>query len=463
MKHLSRFLVALLFFFGLTTVQAQNENNPWAISIGVNAVDLYPVGDGPGGEGTATSESMFGEFFNVRDHWNILPSISKISVSRYVGSGFVVGISGSINRIDKIGDLPADDLTYYGLDGVVKYSFGEILNTGWFDPYLGIGGGYTWIDKIGAGTGNGTLGIDFWVTDRIAFNVESKYKSSFKDYLADHFQHSVGVKFNFGGKDTDGDGVYDRDDECPEVPGLAEFNGCPDTDGDGITDAEDDCPNTPGLAEFNGCADSDGDGVADPNDDCPTVAGTAEMNGCPDSDGDGVKDADDKCPNEAGPASNNGCPFVDADGDGVLDKDDQCPDVAGTKANNGCPEVTVEVINQLNQYSKTILFDLNKATIRKESYDALDAIVDIMKEYPGAEFHIAGHTDSSGSAAYNEKLSRERAASVRSYIVTHGIEADQITSEGYGEKYPIATNKTAEGRQQNRRVEVTLEKDRPKP
>ncbi len=462
MKHLSRFLVALLFFFGLTTVQAQNENNPWAISIGVNAVDFYPVGGGPAGEGFAQSENMFGEYFNAQDHWNIIPSISKIGVSRYIGNGLVVGVSGSINRIDKMGDIYVDDLTYYGVDGIVKYSFGELLNTGWFDPYLGVGGGYTWVNEIGAGTGNGTLGFDFWLTDRIALNVESTYKSSFKDYLEDHFQHSVGIKFNFGGKDTDGDGIYDRDDACPEVPGLAEFKGCPDTDGDGITDAEDNCPNTPGLAEFNGCPDTDGDGVADPDDDCPTVAGTAAMNGCPDADGDGIKDADDKCPNEAGPASNNGCPFLDADGDGVLDKDDQCPNVAGTKANNGCPEVTVEVINQLNQYSKTILFDLNKATIRKESNEALDAIVDIMKEYDNAAFHIAGYTDSSGSAKYNEKLSKERAASVRSYIVAHGIGADQITSEGYGEEYPIATNKTADGRQQNRRVEVTLEKNKPK-
>ncbi|HLU81113.1 MAG TPA: OmpA family protein, partial [Flavobacteriaceae bacterium] len=105
--------------------------------------------------------------------------------------------------------------------------------------------------------------------------------------------------------------------------------------------------------------------------------------------------------------------------------------------------------------------DLGKATIRPESNDALDAIVDIMKEYPNAKFHIAGHTDSSGSASLNERLSRERAASVRSYLVSHGIEAGQITSEGYGEDHPIASNKTAAGRQENRRVEVTLEKDRP--
>jgi len=166
----------------------------------------------------------------------------------------------------------------------------------------------------------------------------------------------------------------------------------------------------------------------------------------------------DKCPNEAGPAENDGCPWPDRDGDGVLDKDDQCPDVPGTVANNGCPEVSVEVIKQLNEYSKTILFDLGKATIRKESYAVLQNIVDIMKEYDTAKFEIEGHTDSSGSLQLNERLSKERAASVKDYLVTIGMDASRLTSEGYGPSRPIADNKTAAGRQQNRRVEISLKK-----
>src|SRR5690606_38420056 len=151
----------------------------------------------------------------------------------------------------------------------------------------------------------------------------------------------------------------------------------------------------------------------------------AELNGCPDADGEGIADKDDECPNEAGPASNNGCPYEDRDGDGVLDKDDQCPDVAGTVANNGCPEVTVEVIKQLNEYSKTILFDYDKSTIRQESYAALQSIADIMKEYPNATFHIEGHTDSKGSDTYNMKLSKERANSVMTYLTTIGMPANR--------------------------------------
>jgi outer membrane protein OmpA-like peptidoglycan-associated protein len=365
---------------------------------------------------------------------------------------------------------------------MLSYSLRNVLNGpgGWADPYVGIGGGYTWLEEsnnaalpdnfsnddgdlgtVGVGTGNVTAGLNFWISENLAINAASTYKHVFEDaYGAQHFQHSLGVVFTFGGKDTDGDGIYDDQDECPETPGLAEFNGCPDTDSDGIEDRKDDCPNVAGTAEFNGCPDTDGDGIPDPKDDCPTVAGIQALNGCPDADGDGIKDSEDNCPNEAGPASNNGCPFEDKDGDGVLDKDDQCPDVAGTVANNGCPEVTVEVMNELNEYSRTILFDLNKSTIRSESFETLQNIADIMSEYPTAKFHIEGHTDSQGSEAYNEKLSRERAASVRTYLTTKGVAANKLTSEGYGELRPIATNKTAAGRQQNRRVEIKLEKDR---
>jgi len=453
MKHLSRFLLASLFVLTFTAVNAQDSNNPWAIGIGVNAVDFYPTGeDAPlGGWGD--------EFFNTADHWNILPSVSKLSVARYIGSGFVAELGGSVNQISKFGDMAENDLSYYAVDGGINYNLRTLLNDSWFDPFVGVGGGYTWLDKNGAGTVNGTAGLNFWFSDNIALNVQTTYKHAF-DNGDSHFQHAAGIKFVFGGKDTDGDGIYDKDDECPETPGLAEFNGCPDSDGDGIEDRKDACPEVAGLAKFDGCPDTDGDGVPDPKDECPTVAGLPALNGCPDADGDGIADQLDDCPNEAGPAENKGCPFVDRDGDGVLDKDDQCPDVAGTVANKGCPEVTAEAIATLNEYSKTVLFDLNKATIRPESGEALSSIADIMKEYPTTVFLIGGHTDSQGSDAYNLNLSKERAASVREYLITKGIPTNRLTSEGYGESMPIASNKTAKGRQDNRRVEISLDKDK---
>ncbi len=468
MKHLSRFLLATLFILSFTAVQAQDENNPWSIGIEVNAVDLYPTG------GDAPAGGYFDEYFNY-DHFNIVPGATRISVGRYVGGGFVFEAAGSVNQLDKFGDEVLDDLSYYAIDGMVKYSLRAALNDGWLDPTIGIGGGYSWIDNNGAGTLNGSVGLNFWFTENLAFTLNSMYKYAFNYdsnnspngvYSSDsngvpaHFQHSAGIKLIFGGVDTDGDGIYDKNDECPEVAGLLEFNGCPDSDGDGIEDRRDACPNTFGLAQFEGCPDTDGDGIADPQDKCPTVAGLPALMGCPDADGDGIADAEDECPNEAGPAANNGCPYQDRDNDGVLDKDDQCPDVAGTVANNGCPEVTAVVIAELNEYSKTVLFDLNKATIREESKEALNSIAEIMMEFPNTIFHIEGHTDSQGSDEYNLKLSKERAASVREYLVSQGIPTSRLTSEGYGESQPIATNNTAKGRQMNRRVEISLDKDK---
>ncbi|WGK65893.1 OmpA family protein [Croceiramulus getboli] len=459
MKNLSRFLFASLFVLALGTANAQDEDNPWAFTIGINAVDTYPVGDAQ----DPLRGEFFDEFYNVNDHWNILPSVSSLSIDRYIGDGFVFGVTGSLNKIEKLGDRDlGDGLTYYAVDGRLSYSFRDLVfgDGGWFDPYLGIGGGYTFIqDRPSFGTANGTVGLRIWLSEALNLNLSSMYKHAFEDRYVKHMQHTVGIGFSFGGKDTDGDGIYDKNDECPETPGLEAFNGCPDTDGDGIKDSEDACPTTAGLAEFNGCPDTDGDGIADPQDACPTVAGVAALQGCPDADGDGIKDSEDNCPNEAGPASNNGCPFLDKDGDGVLDKDDECPEVAGTVANNGCPEVTEEVQKQLNEYARTILFDLNKSSIQAQSEPVLRDIIEILKEYPTAKFTVEGHTDSTGSAAYNEKLSDARALSVKNYLVENGIDQFRLSSKGYGEARPIATNNTRAGRQQNRRVEINLVKE----
>lgn len=452
MKQLKIAMLALFLITGLSNLNAQDKNNPWAIGIGVNAVDFYPT-NALGGWGD--------EFFNIGDHYNILPAISRITVGKYLEDGFTIEGTGSLNQISKIGDKGVSDLMYVGLDGALKYDLNYIIGeTGWFDPYVLVGGGYTWIDKSGTATVNGGGGINFWFSDNIGLNVESKYKHSFNsDNIIKHFQHSVGIVLKFGGTDTDGDGVYDKDDACPDVFGLAAYNGCPDTDGDGVIDSKDDCPTVAGLAALNGCPDADGDGIADKDDACPNEKGTKANNGCPDTDGDGVVDKDDACPTVAGPAANKGCPWPDTDGDGVTDNIDKCPTVAGPASNDGCPvEPTVEVMATLNEYAKTILFDTGKSTFKKQAVDVLTAMTTIFKEYPQADFVIAGHTDSVGSDRSNQLLSERRAAAVRDYLISNGINADRLTTVGFGESKPVDTNNTAAGRQNNRRTEVTLKK-----
>jgi outer membrane protein OmpA-like peptidoglycan-associated protein len=463
MKNLSRSLLVLVLLLSFSATDAQDKNNPWAVTIGVNAVDPYPVGE------SAPQGDYFDEYFNVSDHWNVIPTVSTLSLSRYLSDGFTFTATGSLNRISKFGTNAnlitgeettnkVDNLTYFAVDGRVSYSFMELLNSKTIEPYLGIGGGYTWLDDIGAGTLNGSLGFRFWISEKFGVDLNSMYKHSFEDYLPKHFQHSVGITFKFGGTDTDKDGVYDQDDACPEEAGLEIFNGCPDSDNDGIQDSKDDCPYTAGLAEFNGCPDTDGDGVVDKDDKCPEVAGLKALMGCPDADGDSVADADDKCPNTAGPAANNGCPWPDTDGDTVLDKDDKCPNEAGTVANNGCPEIlpTPEVVKALNTYARNILFDTGKASFQTETDKVLEAMVVIFKEYPKADFAIEGYTDSVGSKSSNQALSERRANAVRDYLIANGINAERLTAAGFGEDNPIADNKTRAGRAENRRVEVKL-------
>ena len=226
MKNLSRLFFVVVLLMSFSTSNAQDKNNPWAITIGANAVDLYPTG------GDAPQGDYFEEFFNVEDHWNVFPSLSKIAVSRYLSDGFTFTATGTINKIDKLGSVDvagetilatADDLTYLALDGAVSYSFMKVINSNKFDPYLGVGGGYTWVDEVGSGTLNGTLGLKYWITEKLGVDVQSTYKHSFEDYLPKHFQHSVGVTFKFGGVDTDNDGIYDQDDACPEEAGLEIF------------------------------------------------------------------------------------------------------------------------------------------------------------------------------------------------------------------------------------------------
>lgn len=467
MKHLNKLFVSMLMVAGLGA-NAQSSDNPWAISFGANAIDTKT---------SAYNDGKFTDHFNqpfkVKENWNIIPSVSYLSVTRNVGGNWSFGVVGSVNKISKYLVPAANNATavvnpgdwmYYGIDGKIAYSFKNLLGSKWFDPSLHIGGGYTFLDKQSAGNANAGAGVTFWLTEQVGLSLSSTYKKAFTDRTDSNgsldvpsvFQHMAGLTFQFGGKDTDGDGIYDKDDACPEVKGLKEFQGCPDTDGDGIQDKEDACPDVAGKKELNGCPDTDGDGIADKDDACPEVAGLAALQGCPDADGDGVADNKDKCPNQAGPRENAGCPWPDTDGDSVLDKDDKCPDVKGTVANNGCPEVSEDVVKKLNDYAKTILFDTAKASFQQKTYPVLEAMTAILNEYPTSKFSIEGHTDNVGKKDKNLQLSKDRAAAVKDYLVSKGIAADRLTSEGYGDTKPIGSNKTAAGKALNRRVEVKL-------
>ena len=453
MKRIKISLASLALVAAVGSVQAQDENGKWAIGFGINAVDIR-------------TPHQFGDFLKdwggTKD-LNILPAVTKLSVARYIGAGFSAEIEGSLNKIKEGFDGYSEDKSFWSANLQAKYALRRLFTTesGWFDPYIKVGGGYTayesrFDDKEGGFKALAGGGINFWFTDHLGVNLQTGYHHGFQKNGTDYFQHSAGIVIKFGAKDTDKDGIPDKDDACPDVAGPKEFNGCPDTDGDGIPDKDDACPDIAGLKEFNGCPDTDGDGIADKDDACPEVAGLKEFNGCPDTDGDGVPDKDDKCPDVAGPAENGGCPWPDTDGDGVLDKDDLCPNEAGPADNKGCPQVDDKVQKQLNDYAKTILFDTGKASIKFESAEVLGQILTVLKKYPNSRFSIEGHTDSVGKRAKNIELSQNRADAVKIYLIQGGVDQSRLESKGYGPDRPIASNKNKKGRELNRRVEINL-------
>jgi OOP family OmpA-OmpF porin len=318
---------------------------------------------------------------------------------------------------------------------------------------------------------NGTAGFEFgrvFLTAHYAQGLGNFYKPV--DYTASQFRHrTVGATLGiFLGKqpevaprDQDKDGIPDKDDKCPTLPGPAALNGCPDADGDGVADPSDRCPAEAGPVENQGCPwpDRDKDGIADKDDACPDQPGLPEDKGCPpaDSDGDGVPDKVDKCPQQAGVARYDGCPVPDTDGDGVNDDEDKCPTKAGTRANNGCPEeVKKEVVEKINYAAGKVQFAVNKAVLTPASKKVLDGVADILRQQPELKLAIGGHTSSDGSRELNLRLSQQRADAVKNYLISKGIEAERLSATGYGPDQPLNEGKTAVEKAQNRRVEMVV-------
>lgn len=284
-------------------------------------------------------------------------------------------------------------------------------------------------------------------------------KDSDKDGIVDELDlcpNEAGPKELMGCPDSDGDGISDVKDKCPKFAGLKEFDGCPDTDGDGLSDNEDECPKLKGPKENNGCpdVDADDDGIVDAKDDCPDEAGPVATRGCPDTDDDGVADHLDRCPDEPGLPSDEGCP--DTDNDGIIDPDDLCPNSKGPARNKGCPEIKKEEKEVLDLAMEAVQFETGKATLKTSSFEILDQIVSILKKYPDYNLRISGHTDNTGSAELNQRLSERRARSCYEYLASRGISTKRMSYVGYGESKPRASNNSESGRRQNRRVEFDL-------
>ena len=329
-----------------------------------------------------------------------------------------------------------------------------------------------------------------------------------------------GLVASKGCPDKDRDGLIDKDDACPDLFGLAELKGCPDKDGDGITDNEDTCPDEKGLPELKGCPDKDGDKISDKEDICPDVPGLPAFKGCPDTDGDGVEDKLDLCLDKAGPINNKGCPeakllLIDLQGntlgtavrgkdgsftfDGIPFDENMLFKLDGENTDSiteliiivggesrkavrlGSEKTfhfeylkadenklktlaTEDIAVKLDQKEAEVLkkafnnleFASAKDIIKEGSFASLDELAGLMAKKPNWRLKISGHTDNTGDAVANLKLSEKRAEAVKKYLVSKGIAADRFKVEWFGSTRAIADNNSEEGRQKNRRVEMLI-------
>ncbi len=460
---------------------------------------------------SAWAQEAFETDIGVFGGYNWLSKVSELGDAKDAtdvpNNAGLIGLRGSFNV-----------LSWLGVEGEAKYAFSKLRSVGAAsDPVIGLRahviatlpleGKIRPFATFGFGSEGVTsavntarkdwdsatvfgLGARYDIARRFGVRLDGRLLGiPARSGLSADWETHLGIYLRLGtaARDSDGDGINDDEDKCPneaeDRDGFEDADGCPDLDNDqdGIPDDKDKCPDKAetknGFEDEDGCpdeADDDHDGVPNDKDKCPdkpeTKNGFEDEDGCPDEldkDNDGIVDSADKCPDQPetknGFEDEDGCPDVlpDQDKDGIPDKDDKCPSEPETKNgfedNDGCPdELPKKLAKTFSGAIKGIEFDTGRATILKPSFKVLDIAVGLMKEYPEIKIEVSGHTDNVGEAAANKKLSLERAEAVKTYLVEQGIQAGRVSAVGYGDEKPVADNAKPAGKAKNRRIEFKL-------
>ncbi len=471
----------VLSVFALATVPALAAQRPRGVEVGAygSLTSFTPRFDLRAGVGGGGRVAYF-----FRPAWAIE---IELGAERATNQGVTTNTSltmGGAHILYNVGD---DQPTWYLLGGYARPQFRGVPPRRFSDnaAVLGVGGRMFLMDRLalradfralytfnshlppsrGAGHFGATAGLSYFTVGGPSPDADRDEVPDARDACPDT---PLGATVDRHGcpSDSDRDSHFDGLDRCPDTPAgvFVDSVGCPlDTDSDGVLDGIDQCPNTAAgvPVDARGCPrDADGDGVDDSRDRCPgTPAGVAvDAAGCPrDGDQDGVPDSADRCPDTPAATAVDpaGCPLVkDTDRDGVDDTRDKCPN---TPVGIVVDSVGCQVLFRSEREPLILLgvnFETGRSRLTVSSYDVLDQVAASLVAHPEVRVEIAGYTDNTGSAGVNRRLSDARAVAVRAYLARKGVAPERMVARGYGPSNPVASNATAEGRAENRRVEL---------
>ena len=461
---LKTYIIISLLLFCTNSFSQYNENK-WIISASFDAVDLYPTGiktDAP----YYPQGGIFEDLFNVSDHWNF--GGPSVSISKLIYKGLYFGTELSINKIKKIEGQDNFDYTFYGGQVFLKKTF---YSTKKARPFLKLGYGISGIDRGLFGdtipfsqyfskTLSPGFGVHFRITNNFGFEISSSFNKAIDFGGITHLRHKAAIYIGIGDRDRDGDGIINRKDKCPKIPGLPEFNGCPDNDGDGIPDLEDKCPNEPGEKLNNGCPEKDealdeNNLMSDKNKELQlgVVSSTFSKN---------TTNTKEESGNQEVLAENNS----------MSNKNKELQlEVVSSAFSKNTTNTKQESNNQISKDISNISFLINKKLdenriiyfpagsikiLGKKNLVKLRGIIKLITNQKDLKVLLEGHSSDDGDSLSNLELSRDRAIIIKQTLIDLGTDPGRIKIKALGEEEPIFDNKSINGDRFNRSVLISL-------